>query len=77
MKGARSHIACERWEQTYTCTLMFNNLIATIMKKYILVYEPIDPNESPGIVRQFDTREEAEAFGRKTMIKLWVYEMSM
>lgn len=55
---------------------MFNNLAATIMKKYILVYEPIDPNESPGIVRQFDTREEAEAFGRKTMIKLWVYEMS-
>lgn len=32
------------------------------MKKYILVHEPIDPNESPSIVRQFDTREEAEAF---------------
>lgn len=46
------------------------------MKKYILVYEPIDPNESPGIVRQFDTREEAETFGWKTMGKLWVYEMS-
>ena len=46
------------------------------MKKYILVHEPIDHNESPSIVRQFDTREEAEAFGRKTMVKLWVYEMS-
>ena len=46
------------------------------MKKYILVHEPVDPKESPSIVRQFDTREEAEAFGRKTMSKLWVYEMS-
>ena len=39
-------------------------------------HEPIDPNESPSIVRQFDTREEAEAFGWNTMGKLWVYEMS-
>lgn len=32
MKGARSHIACERWEQTYTCTILkFNNLTVTIM----------------------------------------------
>ena len=29
------------------------------MKKYILVHEPVDPKESPSIVRQFDTREEA------------------
>ena len=46
------------------------------MKKYILVHEPVDPNEYPSIVRQFDTREEAETFGWKTMGKLWVYEMS-
>ena len=46
------------------------------MKKYILVHEAVDHKESPSIVRQCDTREEAEAFGRKTMVKLWVYEMS-
>ena len=30
-EGARSHMACERREQTYTCTLMFHNLMATTM----------------------------------------------
>lgn len=46
------------------------------MKKYILVHEPVDPNEYPSIVRQFDTREEAEHYAWHHEGRLWVYEMS-